>query len=385
MLIVFISFQVGVFAGRQEALKEPPRYLENTESESIPDFSVFWEAWNNLERRYINSKDLDYKELIYGAINGLVGATDDPYTRFFTSKEAKEFEEELKGHYEGVGMEVAIKDGAITVVSPLENTPAQKAGLKPGDKILKIEDKSTESMSLEKAVSLIRGEEGTAVVLTIGRDSWESAKEITLKRSVIKIPTTKYEIKRGGVNYVKIYHFNAILNKEFRNIVYKIKNSNSKKIILDLRSNPGGYLNTAQDIAGWFLERGKVIVWQDQGEEGRIAYKSAGPSSFSAYEILVLINEGTASGAEILAGTLRDHLGVKLVGKTSFGKGSVQEQIYLDDGSSLKITIARWLTPKGYSINEEGLVPDVEVELTEEDWDAGRDPQLEKGLEIINN
>ena len=377
IVIIFLSYQVGVFFGREAVLKTPPPQLVNVEGET--DFSLFWEAWRKLERDFLEKDRIDYQEMIYGAIRGMTNSLQDPYTTFFNPEEAEEFEQELSGRYEGVGMEVAMRDNIITVVSPLEGTPAFHAGIKPGDKILKINDLSTKDMLLEEAVSLIRGEEGTTVTLLIDRVSWDTPRPIALQRNVIKIPTLKVEI-RDDISIIRIYQFNSILLKEFAEASDDI--FSTKKLVLDLRNNPGGYLDVAQKMAGWFLEKGDIVAWEDSSKEERKSYKAPGPSALSKYPMVVLINEGSASGAEILAGALRDNRGVKLIGQKSFGKGSVQEQIFLSGGSSMKITIAKWLTPNGHSINEQGLVPDIEVQESLED---DVDLQLERALEVLNN
>ena len=391
--IAFSSYKFGFFAGKESILRLPPSYLINTEKPieigGGADFSVFWEAWRKLEMDFLKKEKIDYQEMIYGAIKGMVTSLGDPYTTFFTPKETEELEEELSGKYEGVGMEVGIRDKKVIVISPLEGTPAQEAGLKPGDKILKVNDTFTENLSLEEVVKIIRGPKDTEVTLLIQRESWTGPKEVILKRTVIKIPTLKWEIKEiddEEILLIKIYQFNKILPQEFRNASFEILGSQARKIILDLRNNPGGYLEVAQYIAGWFLEKGDVVVWQDFGEgKERKAYKAQGSSEFSKYPLVVLINEGSASGAEILAGALRDVRNVKLIGEKSFGKGSVQEQIFFKDDSSLKVTLSQWLTPNGDSIDGKGLVPDIEVEITEEDWEENRDPQLKKALEIIKD
>ena len=391
--IAFSGYKVGFFAGKESILRLPPSYLINTEKPieigGGADFSVFWEAWRKLEMDFLKKEKIDYQEMIYGAIKGMVTSLGDPYTTFFTPKETEELEEELSGKYEGVGMEVGIRDKKVIVISPLEGTPAQEAGLKPGDKILKVNDTFTENLSLEEVVKIIRGPKDTEVTLLIQRESWTGPKEVILKRTVIKIPTLKWEIKEiddEEILLIKIYQFNKILPQEFRNASFEILGSQARKIILDLRNNPGGYLEVAQYIAGWFLEKGDVVVWQDFGEgKERKAYKAQGSSEFSKYPLVVLINEGSASGAEILAGALRDVRNVKLIGEKSFGKGSVQEQIFFKDDSSLKVTLSQWLTPNGDSIDGKGLVPDIEVEITEEDWEENRDPQLKKALEIIKD
>ncbi len=384
--IGFFSYKVVVFVGEDNILKTPPSQIINQDlgaPEKI-NFSIFWEAWRRVEMDFLEKNKIDYQAMVYGAIAGMVDSLDDPYTVFFDTKEAEDFEEELSGKYEGVGMEIAIREEQLTVVSPFEGTPAQEAGLRPQDKILKVEETYTKNITIEEAVKLIRGPKGTEVRLLIQRNGWLEPKEIKVKREVIKIPTLKWELKEENIALIKVYQFNRIVGSEFKKAAFEILNSSVEKLILDLRNNPGGYLDMAQEIAGWFLEEGEVIVWQDFGEgKERKAHNSKGPATFSSYPVVVLINEGSASGAEILAGALRDQKDSLLIGKTSFGKGSVQEQINLSDDSSLKVTIARWLTPKGESINEKGLSPDIEVEITEEDWQAEKDPQLERAIEII--
>lgn len=384
----FFSYKIGVQVGEENILKTPPPQIIN-EDLGKPEklnFAIFWEAWRKLERNFLKKEKIDYQKMIYGAIRGMTESLGDPYTTFFTPPETEEFELELTGKYEGVGMVIAIKDNQLQVVSPFEGTPAFRAGLRPGDKILKVEDTLTRDIPIEEAVKLIRGPKGTEVRLLIQREGWPEPKEFKIRRELITIPTLKWQLLEPDISLIKIYQFNQIVTSEFKKVAKAIKNSKSKKIILDLRNNPGGYLDKAIKIAGWFLEPGKIVVWQDPGEgKERKPYRAEGPADFSDYPILVLINKGTASGGEILAGALRDQKGVKLIGETSFGKGSVQEQIDLSDGSSLKVTIARWLTPNGNSLEEKGLEPDIKVEMTEKDFAENRDPQLEKAIEVIKS
>ncbi|MFH1894678.1 MAG: S41 family peptidase, partial [Patescibacteria group bacterium] len=287
-----------------------------------------------------------------------------------------------------VGMEIGVKNGQLQVVSPLENTPAQRAGLRAGDSILEINGTSTQGMAADQAVNLIRGPKGTEVVLLIGREGWKETKEFRLIRDIIQVPSLKLEFKdlQNGekVAYLVLYQFSEKSHYAFNQAAIDILNSEAKKIIFDLRNNPGGYLEVAQSISGWFINRGQIVVIEDFGNgQGQEIYKSEGPSSFSDYPIVVLINGGSASAAEILAGALRDNKGAKLVGEKSFGKGSVQELSDLRDGSSIKITVAKWLTPNGNLITDVGLEPDFKVVRTDQDYEDGKDPQLDKAIEII--
>lgn len=351
------------------------------------DFSLFWDAWAKIQEKYVNRASLDYDKMVYGAIEGLVKSLGDPYTVFFPPEENKKFNEDIKGAFEGIGAEIGMRKGVVTIVSPLEGSPAKQAGLRAGDKVLKINDTITTDLTLDEAVGLIRGPKGTEVLLTIMRYGEEAPKEIKIIRDVINVPIIKYEIKDapGGkkIAYVRLNQFTENAADEFRKTVNQILNSPAQGIVLDLRDNPGGYLEVAVDIAGWFLEKGKLVVSEDFGNGDKNEHKSAGYNKLAGYQTIVLINQGSASASEILAGALRDNLGIKLVGEKSFGKGSVQELEELRGGTSLKVTVAKWLTPSGHSIMEQGLEPDEKVELTAEDIDNSRDPQLDKALEMM--
>jgi carboxyl-terminal processing protease len=365
------SFYGGLRYGKYQCKICPPEDI---------DFSLFWEAYHKLQEKFVDKSKIDQKQVIYGAISGMVKSLGDPYTIFLKPQEAKIFIEDVKGTFEGIGIEIGIKKGQLQVIAPLEGTPAFRAGLKAGDKILKINDIPTVDLSLEQVVSMIRGPKGTKVKLTIFRESWEKEKEIEIVRDIIQVPSLKWE-EKDGIIYIKIYNFTEKASLDFAKAAIEILKLPSRKIVLDLRNNPGGYLEVAQDIAGWFLEKGKTVLIEELANREKKYYKSEGPSYFSDYKIVVLINGGTASGAEILAGSLRDNLGVLLVGEKSYGKGSVQELEKLKEGY-LKITIAKWLTPSGKLISDVGLEPDEVVKTSD---DEEKDLQLEKAIEILKN
>ncbi len=377
LVIVLSSFGFGFWMGKSQVV------CQVCAPEDI-DFSLFWEAYHKLQEKFVSPEKFDVQKIIYGAISGMVKSLDDPYTVFFPPEETERFIEDVKGAFEGVGMEVGIRKGQLEVISPLEGTPAQKAGLRAGDKIIKINDTLTSDLTTEQAVNLIRGPKGTEVTLTISREEWEETREIKLTRDVISVPSLKWELKEGDIAYIKLYQFSEKASYDFQMAAIEILNTPAKKIILDLRNNPGGYLEVAQGIAGWFLERDKLVVIEDFGEgKEKIEYKAKGNARFLQYPMVILINQGSASGSEILAGALRDNRGILMIGEKSFGKGSVQELENLRGGSSLKITVAKWLTPQGKLITDVGLEPDMKVEMTDKDYEEGLDPQLDKAIEVV--
>lgn len=351
------------------------------------NFSLFWESWKMLQENFVDKTKFDTQKMIYGAISGMVNSLEDPYTVFLSPEEKQRFIEDVDGSFGGIGIEIDARNGQLQVISPLEGTPAKAAGLRAGDKIIKINSTLTSDLTADEAVKLIRGEKGTDVTLTIGRDDWNEAKEIKITRDIIVVPSLKWEIKEVDgqqIVYFQLYQFSEKTGYDFNQAAAEILSSQSRKIILDLRNNPGGYLDVSQRIAGWFLKKGDTVVIEDYGAE-REELKSEGPSRFLDYQIVVLINQGSASASEILAGALKDNRNIKLIGEKSFGKGSVQQMEDLSDGSALKITIAKWLTPNGNSISEKGLEPDIKVEMTEDDYKNDKDPQLDKAIEIIKN
>ena len=385
VVVALITGGIGFYGGTHYV---PIRTIVNQPISSEPDtqvdFSTFWQTWNAVKDNFVNADQLDKQKLIYGATSGLVDALDDPHSIFFTPEEAQIFEENLSGTFEGVGMEIGIKENQLVIISPLDNTPAQKAGLLPGDRIIKIDEQLTQSLNLEQCVQFIRGPKETTVTLTVSRENSFQEKEFMLTRAKIEIPTIKWEFEEPDIAYLKIYHFYGNTTQEFNHSSLDILSHPSiKKIVLDLRNNPGGYLNTAKDIAGWFLEPGQVVAIEQFSADNNNTITAQGNGKLANYPIVVLINQGSASAAEILAGALRDNREIKLIGEKSFGKGSVQEPINLEDSSMLKLTIAKWLTPNETSIDNTGLIPDIKVEMSEEDYQNDRDPQLDKAIEII--
>jgi len=375
--LTITGFFGGFYFGKNSVFCEvcPPQDL---------NFSLFWETYNLLKENFVEPEKIEDKKVLYGAISGMVESLEDAYTIFMPPEDTKKFMEDISGKFEGVGMEIGLKNNELQVIAPLEGTPAQKAGLRPGDKIMKVDGTLTMDLSLDEVVNMIRGPKGEEVVLTIFRSGWENPKDIPIRRAVIEIPSLRWELTEGDIAYVKLYHFTEKADLDFARAAISILASDAEKIILDLRNNPGGYLQVAADISGFFLERGDLVVIEDWGGE-QTEYRTRTFPVFLDYPMVILINQGSASGSEILAGALRDNRGIKLVGEDSFGKGSVQQLQDLSDGSSLKVTTAKWLTPNGETISDVGLKPDIKIEMTDQDYEEGRDPQLDKAIEILKD
>jgi carboxyl-terminal processing protease len=374
ILIIGASFGSGFYFGQTQCELSRPEEV---------DFSLLWETWHKLSEKYVDKDKLDIQKMIYGAISGMVDSLEDPYTVFLDPSDTKKFTDDVKGSFEGIGIEIGIKNGDLQVIAPLDNTPAQKAGLKSGDKIIKINDTLTADLSLDGVVDLIRGPKGTSVDLTIYNDNLEESKVLSIVRDVIEIPSMSWKLIEEDIAYIKLSHFSEKAIFDFRTAAIEVLTSPAKSIILDLRNNPGGYLEVSREIAGYFLERGQVVTIEDFGNNEKDEYLAQGAGALMGYPMVILIDEGSASASEILAGCLRDNRNIVLIGEKSFGKGSVQELEDLTGGSSLKVTIAKWLTPKGESISDKGLEPDIKVEMKESDSENNLDPQLDKAIEII--
>lgn len=388
LLIIGAGFGIGVYVGRNQQPdidKISGLYNKETLKPDDVDFGPFWKAWSLLEEKYVDGSKIDPQKLVYGAIAGMTEAIGDPYTVFFPPKENELFESEIKGRFEGIGAEIGMRDNILTIISPLKGSPAAAAGLLAGDKILKIDDKTTNDIPVDEAVTFIRGEKGTQVALTVLRKDEEEPRVIKITRDVIRLPIIEMDRVDGDIFIIKLYNFSENAPLEFRRALSEFARSGSTRLILDLRNNPGGYLEGAIDIASWFFESGTVVAREQFGDGQEIVYRSKGYNALLNTKVVVLVNEGSASASEILAGALRDQRNIKLIGIKTFGKGSVQELTPLTDKTSLKVTIARWLTPSGTSLSENGLDPDYKVELKREDIEQEKDPQLDKALEVIKD
>lgn len=347
------------------------------------NFGLFWEAWNLINKKYVDTTKVDKDKMIYGAISGMVKSLGDPFSSFMNPEESQQFSDDMQGNFDGIGVEIGMKNDILTVISPIEGTPGANAGLRSGDRIIKIDDKMTTDMSVDEAVSMIRGPKGTEVVLTILREKDSNPKEIKIIRDTISVKSVKLEFKDNGIAWIKISKFGDDTDTEFNKAVNQILSNSSKGIILDMRNNPGGYLETAVDISSKFIPEGNIVVSEEERDGGKREYKARGGDILNGIPIVILVNGGSASASEITAGALRDDLGAPLIGKKTFGKGSVQQLEKLTGDSTLRITIARWLTPNGEYIMEKGLDPDIDVELTDEDYNKDHDPQLDKAIETL--
>ncbi len=392
LAILIIGFLLGLVSGANGA---EDTFGGASAPEGV-DLSPVWKAWQIIDEKFVpaavasttpiatSTKEIA-EDRVWGMIQGLAGSLNDPYTYFLPPVENKQFAEDISGVFEGVGMEIAIRDELLTVVSPLKGSPAAAAGIQSGDRVLKIDGADTRGLNVEEAVKKIRGPKGSSVTLTISREGWAEPRELKVTRDVINVPIVDTELRSDGVFVIQLMSFTANSPQLFRGALREFVESGSNKLILDLRGNPGGYLEAAVDMASWFLPSGRIVVTEEYAnhEQGAV-HRSRGYNAFNNnLEMVTLVNRGSASASEILAEALRHYDVAQIVGVNSFGKGSVQELVDITSDTSLKITVARWLPPSGTQIPLEGIAPDVKVELTDEDREAGRDPQMEKAAALL--
>ncbi len=390
VVLIFLFFVFGTYIGSRysaQVEKFVPLSTLSSDAKTDVDFSSFWKVWNAIDEKYPGASEISDQERVYGAIKGLVGSIKDPYSTFFDPYETEIFEDDIAGNFSGVGMEVGIKDGILTVIAPLKDTPAYKAGIKSGDKILKIDSEITSDMTIDEAIKKIRGEKGTVVTLTIFNENSVEPEEIKITRDTINVPTLDTELRKDGIFVIKLYSFSANSANLFREAIKEFVDSKSDKLLLDLRGNPGGYLDSAVDMASWFLDNGKAVVIEDYGENSeQHKFRSSGYDIFNEnLKFVILVDGGSASASEILAGAMQDYKKAKVVGTKTYGKGSVQEVLDVTNDTIFKVTVAKWLTPNGNSISEKGLTPDYEVKLTAEDVKNKNDKQLDKAVELLLN
>jgi carboxyl-terminal processing protease len=355
----------------------------SSSSASAADFSVFWQAWQDVNDLYLRNPSTTPQQKMYGAIAGMVNSLNDPYTEFFSPADNQQFQQDITGNFGGIGAELGTNaQNQIVVIAPMKGTPAETAGLKAQDEIVAINGSSTETMTVDGAVSLIRGAVGTKVTLNIFRAGWTKPQDFSITREDIQIPLVDFEMK-GDIAHISLHEFDQDADPLFYQALVKAENANAKGIVLDLRDDPGGYLEVAVDLAGYFLKPGSLVVKEVGRSVPEQDSNSSGDGALSAMPMAILINGGSASASEILAGALHDDRKIPLVGTQSFGKGVVQQVEQLPDGSSIKITVAQWILPSGGTIDHKGLTPDYNVSSTDADAKAGKDPQLDKALQVV--
>lgn len=398
--LLFVVFSFGFYYGSafERSYGNNANTIESSEvADTEINFDAFWKAWQILDEKFVAASSSDAtseQDRVWGAIQGMTNSLGDPYTTFLPPRENEIFEGTIRGSFGGVGMEVGIRNGVVTVISPLKGTPAYEAGLEPQDRIIAINGTSTQGMTIDEAVQIIRGKVGTDVTLTIVREGRSEPFDVDITRATIEVPTINTTTRDDGVFVIELYNFSAQSPQMFREALREFVESGSRELVLDLRGNAGGFLEAAVDIASWFLETGEVIVTEEYGDnrDDRI-HRSKGYNLFDDYEfdMVVLVNGGSASAAEIVAGALNEQGVAQLVGTQTFGKGSVQELVEVTEDTSLKVTIARWLTPNGNSISNGGLTPDIVVEPVDPEVNAtsttaaeeGVDRQLERAVEVL--
>lgn len=329
--------------------------------EKYEELKKFAEVLTLIQKNYV--EEINTKDLIIGAIKGMVTSLD-PHSGYMTPDQFKEFQVETKGEFGGIGIQIGVKDGVLTVIAPIEDTPAFRAGIKAGDKIIKIGSESSKDISLLDAVAKMRGQKGTPVVLTIFREGWKSPKEFTIVREVIKIKSVKSKMLQDGIAYVKLTSFQESTASDLSKALEKLKKEGMLSVILDLRNDPGGLLNSSVDVVGQFLPPKKLVVYiKDRSGEKTEYFTDGEMPYYTDIPMVILVNQGSASASEIVAGALKDWNRAIILGVQTFGKGSVQSLVPLSDGSGLRLTTAKYYTPKGISIQNVGITPDISVKL----------------------
>jgi len=399
-LIIFLVstiFSVGYWYGYSGYKTSLTKFPQVNITRELPlekrnlDFALFWRVWDTLYAKYYDQEKLVESKLVYGAIQGMVAAVEDPYTVFLPPSENKVVQEDLNGNFEGVGIQIGFKGSQLAVIAPLPDSPAEKAGVKAGDSIIGIIDEQKEiemgtvGITLHEAVQVIRGAANSPVTLVLLREEQDEPLEIEIIRASINVPSivVDYVGANESVAHVKLLKFSGETLTEWEDVVVELlKNPEISDVIIDVRNNPGGFMQGAVEVASDFLDIDEVVVSEEDASGLMQEFRVEKLGRLRKIDVVVLINEGSASASEIFAGALRDNKQVQLIGQTTFGKGTIQEPQQVNGGSGLHITIARWLTPSGYWVNDGGLIPDVEVE---DNFETEEDEQLQRAIEILKN
>jgi len=384
---VLVAFALGFLLGGRTSTQATFLSSPAGAPESV-DLMPVWKAWELLDEKFVPATTTDPlgdSDKVWGLITGLADAYGDPYTVFLPPQRAKSFEEDIQGEFGGVGFEIGMRNGILTVIAPLKDTPAERAGIRSGDLILEVDGVSTQKMTVDDAVEAIRGEINTEVVLTIAREGEAELLTIPIVRDIIEIPTLDSELREDGIYVISLYNFGGTAVREMRAALREFVAEDGDKLLIDLRGNPGGYLEAAVEVASWFLPVGKPVVLEDYGDrENAFVHRSKGYDIMEDdWQIAILVDGGSASASEIVAGALQEHERAVLIGTQTFGKGSVQELVDVTEETALKVTVSRWLTPNGRSLSESGLMPNLEVELTTEDIETGLDPQFDAAITYL--
>lgn len=375
------GYQLGTWRPKMIIVKGVDN-IQNNEIKNV-DFGVYWQVWDLINKYYLQADKIDNQELVYGSAAGLVRSLDDPYSVFLKPDDARKFQDDIKGVFSGIGAEIGIRGDYTVIIAPLKNSPAEKAGLKSGDKILAVDEKSTSNVSLDEVVKNIRGSRGTEVVLMVLSNGDEKPRDVKIIRDTIKVPTVEWEIKDGNIAHLRLFNFNERADQIFADNMNQALRAGAEGLVLDLRNNPGGFLEVAVSIAGVFVDSGKEVVAEEFATDKRNSFVAQGDPVLKNFPLVILVNKGSASASEILAGALRHYTKAVIVGEQTFGKGTVQELKRLSDGSTVKITVAHWVLPDGAIIEGNGIKPDIEIKLTDDDVKKERDQQLEKAMEVI--
>jgi len=386
VVVLAASFGAGTLFGygsRSEVEKIMSVFNKETPQEFKEiDFEPFWKALRLVESKHVGDEEIDRQALVWGAIEGMVASLGDPYTVFLPPVELEDFESEIKGEFSGIGAEIGIRRDTLTIIAPIKGSPAEQGGLKAGDRVLKIDDAFTGELTLDEAVHMIRGERGTKVVLTIMRNGEDEPREVSITRDLIKVPNIIAEKETDQVFRIQLASFSQTSGQDFANAVRDFRRSGAKTLILDLRNNPGGFFSEAVEIASWWLPEGEVVAKEEYRDRAPTEHTSYGFNDLNGVKTVILVNRGSASASEILAGALQEHKKATLIGEKTFGKGSVQELEPVTKETSVKITVAKWLTPSGKSISKEGLTPDREIDIPQ-DAEPDEDPVLAEAIRFL--
>ncbi len=391
LLTLFVGWQLGQNYERASfgGLQAPAASASGTvitDPEKEANISMLWTVWRVLMSRYVHPEQLTTNKMVYGATRGLVASLGDPYTVFMTPQENTDFHNVLDGHLDGIGAQMQLKDGHPVVMGLIKNSPAEKSGLLPQDTIISVDGKMLDNQTLDQIVGQIRGKKGTAVTLVVLRAKEIKTRTFTIIRDTIMVPSTEYKVtetSHGNVGVLTINEFGGNTIQDIRETLASAHTADLKGMIIDLRFNGGGYLEGAVALTSMFIADGKVVTVAGRDASDVAVHSVSGNPILPDMPVVVLINEGSASASEIFAGAMKDHNRAKLIGMKSFGKGTVQEVVDLPEGASLRVTVARWLTPNGTDIGKVGITPDIIVDRTVEDFQASKDPQLQAAIEIL--